>query len=131
MDVVALISWGATGLGGLAMLALWLRGGGLRLQRTGGTRFGTGLVFAHAGWAVVGLLLWLAYVVSGADTFGWVAWLLLPVVATLGLLLFLKWLGGRGADSDAPEQRFPVVVVAAHGLAAATTFVLVLVALLA
>lgn len=131
MDVVALVSWGITGLGGFTLLAMWLGGGGLRLQRTGGTRFGSSLVFGHAGWAVVGLLLWVAYVVSGADAFGWVAGLLLPVVATLGLLLFLKWLGGRGAESDAPEQRFPVVVVAAHGLAAATTFVLVLIALLA
>lgn len=130
MDVVALVSWGVTGLGGLTMLALWVRGGGLRLQRTGGTRFGTGLVLGHAGWAVTGLLLWAVYVVSGADAVGWVAWLLLPVVATLGLLLFLKWLGGRGADSDAPEQSFPVVIVAAHGLAAAATLVLVLIALL-
>lgn len=130
MDVVALISWAATGLGGFVMLAIWLKGGGLRLQRTGGTRIGTGLILGHAGWAVLGLLLWLVYVTTDADALGWIAWLILPVVGTLGILMFLKWLGGRGADADAPEQRFPTVVVAAHGLAAAATFVLVFVALL-
>jgi hypothetical protein len=44
--------------------------------------------------------------------------------------MLAKWLGGRAsarADVE-PEQRFPSAVVVAHGLAAVTTVVLVVVA---
>jgi hypothetical protein len=54
---------------------------------------------------------------------------LLLVVALLGFTMFGLWLSQRRrSDNDAAEQRFPVPIVGLHGLLAATTLVVVLLA---
>ncbi len=53
--------------------------------------------------------------------------ILLPV-AVLGFAMLLRWLAGRRAAADAPEQHFPVAAVVGHGLLAVTTVVLVVLA---
>jgi hypothetical protein len=61
---------------------------------------------------------------------------LLLIVAGLGFTMFARWLptyrtAGTTATGAGPAERhFPVPVVAAHGLVAATTLVLVLLAAL-
>ena len=54
------------------------------------------------------------------------------VVALLGFTMAARWLQDRRAPVPArpPEQHFPVPVVVLHGLLAATTLVLVLLAAL-
>lgn len=54
----------------------------------------------------------------------WLASVLLLPVALLGLTMLARWLPARGGDRA--ESRFPVPVVAGHGLLAVATVVLVL-----
>ena len=136
MEVAALIVWIATALGGFVLLGAWVSKGGHRRDRTPPSRFPAGLVFAHFLLAAAGLVLWIAYVASDSEGLPWVAFGVLAVVAVLGFALFFRWLPqvrGAGAADAAPtaERQFPVPVVVVHGLAGATTLVLVLLAALA
>lgn len=129
MNGAALVTWIITAIGGLTMLAIWLTHGGTRHQHDAGTRFPIKLILGHAGFAVVGLGAWIAFVTTDHDAFAWVTVALLLPIAGLGISMLAKWLGGRASSRRAiqPEQRFPMVIVAAHGLAAAVTVVLVVV----
>jgi hypothetical protein len=122
MDIAALITWLLTATGGFIMLGIWINKGG---HRTGsGTRLAPGLVFGHFALAAIGLVLWIIYVVANESALAWIAFVLLLVVALLGFTMFARWLPVRTADRA--ESRFPLVVVAGHGILAATTLVLVL-----
>jgi hypothetical protein len=137
VSVVALITWILTALGGAVLLARWLGGGGLRDRAAGASRFPPGLIFGHFLLAAVGLVLWIVYVAVDAEALTWVAFVILLVVALLGFTMFARWLQGRRTGvaagegtsvgaGGAPEQQFPVPIVALHGLLAAVTLVLVL-----
>jgi hypothetical protein len=98
------------------------------------------MITTHGAVAALGLLLWIFYVgFDGTEGTGvsalppFVVTLLL-VVATLGVLMVRRWREHRQelvaaevpkADRP-PEQRFPALVVALHGLLAVATLVLVL-----
>ena len=130
MSVAALVVWIVTASGGLVMLGIWIKHGGLRHQHEGGTRFPVKLIFGHFGLAAAGLLTWIAFVATDNAALAWVGAGLLVPVAALGFTMLAKWLGCRAsarADSQ-PEQRFPKLIVVAHGVAAVTTVVLVVVA---
>jgi uncharacterized membrane protein len=121
MAVAALITWLVTAVGGFVMLGLWIARGG---HRSGGTRLAPGLVFSHFALAAIGLVLWIIYLAVDKDALAWVAFVLLLPVALLGFTMLARWIPARRADTA--ESRFPVPVVAAHGVFAATTLVLVL-----
>ena len=133
MKTAALVMWVLTAGGGLVMLGIWLSGGGFRrgadVANTG-SRFQPQLIFSHFGLAALGLLLWLTFVLTDTAALAWLAAALLLPVAGLGFAMLAKWLGGRASAEreNQPEQRFPTVVVVAHGLAAVTTLTLVLIA---
>ena len=147
MGIAALIAWVLTAAGGFVLLGRWIAAGGLRQQREGTTRFPAGVVFGHFALAAAGLVLWIVYVLLDADRLTWVALGVLVVVALLGFTLFARWLPTRRPDAAMPagaprtgvgagsggaagtepaERRLPVPVVAAHGLVAVATVVLVL-----
>lgn len=141
MQWAALIAWVVTAGGGLVMLAVWLGRGGMRQREDG--RIRPPLILAHFGLAAAGLVLWIVYVAADSDPAGWVAFALLLVVAALGFTMFALWERQRHAreavtqaataasgPARPAEQHFPVAVVALHGVAAATTLVLVLLAVL-
>ena len=130
MNRAALVAWLITALGGFTMLAIWLFRGGTRHQDDAGTRFPIKLILGHAGFAVAGLATWIAFVATNRGAFAWIAVALLVPIAGAGLSMLAKWLGGRASSRRASqtEQRFPMTVVAAHGVAAAVTVVLVVVA---
>lgn len=147
MAIAALITWIVTALGGFALLGIWLRRGGLRQQAAGTTSFRSGLIFGHFLLAAVGLVLWIVYVVTGTDSLTWLALGVLVVVALLGFAMFFRWLGVRRATTatvaggsepgsaaaqttgeEPAERGLPVPAVAAHGLVAVVTVVLVLLA---
>jgi hypothetical protein len=147
VDVAALVTWILTAGGGFVLLTIWLSrsrarstvgaGGPASSGREGAerrTRFPAALVLGHAGLAVVGLLLWIAFVAGNSATVARVALVVILVVAVLGFTMLARWVRGGGprhADADArAENAFPVPVVAAHGVLAAVTLVLVLVAAL-
>ena len=125
MAVAALITWLVTAVGGFVMLGIWISRGGHRPDS--GTRLAPGLVFGHFALAVVGLVLWIVYLVVGRTALAWVAFVVLLPVALLGFTMLARWIPARRAGTAA-ESRFPVPVVVGHGLFAATTLVLALLA---
>jgi hypothetical protein len=146
MKWAALIVWVITALGGFGLLAIWLQRGGVQQADQPGRRIRPQLIFSHMGLAATGLVLWIIYVASGSRVLAWIAFALLLGVASLGFGMFALWLQRRQtattvATAGAPgsaltegstpaEQHFPAAIVAAHGLVAATTLVLVLLAAL-
>lgn len=136
MDVAALVTWLLTAGGGFVLLGTWIAKGGVRQAQAGQSRFPPALIFGHFVLAVVGLLAWIGYLISD-DTAGlaWAAFVILLPVVLLGFTMLLRWLPGRRTGGTggtvAAEQRFPVPVVAVHGLLAVATVVLVLLAALA
>jgi hypothetical protein len=146
MKWAALITWVITALGGFSLLGIWLRRGGINQADQPGRRIRPPLIFTHMLLAASGLVLWIIYVASDKKGWAWAAFVVLLVVASLGFAMLALWLqrrqataavvsagGGRAttAEGSTPaEQHFPVPIVAGHGLIAATTLVLVLLAAL-
>lgn len=142
MKWAALVLWVITALGGFGLLGIWLRRGGPRRSKQPGRRIRPPLIFGHMLLAATGLVLWIIYLAADSKGIAWAAFVLLLIVAGLGFGMFALWLQRRqsrgvgrpplaSAEGDEPaEQHFPVAVVGAHGLLAATTLVLVLLAAL-
>ena len=99
------------------------------------------MVATHALLALTGLALFAYYlarrdsVQTGVESAPWLALGTLLVVAGLGLGMARRWSADRKAHasgtgkrrrSPAADQAIPALIVAAHGLAAAATIVLVL-----
>lgn len=129
MGVGALITWLITALGGFYLLGTWIRNGGTRQPST--SKFPPGLIFGHFALAAAGLVVWIIYLFAGLGALAWVAFALLLPVAVLGFTMLARWWTGRGqttvtTEQAAAEQRFPIPVIAGHGLFAVATVVLVL-----
>jgi manganese efflux pump family protein len=129
MEWAALITWVVTALFGFTMLVIWLKHGGLQ-QRRG--KIPPWLILSHFTLAASGLVVWIVYVATDADVLAWIAFAALAVVASLGWTMFFGWARRKPAGSVIPpsppaetEPRFPLPVVALHGLFAVTTVVLV------
>lgn len=133
MKWAALITWVLTAGGGFVLLSIWLARGGMRSQAAG-SRIRPPLIMSHFLLAATGLVLWIVYLIDDSSALAWIAFALLLVVALLGFTMFGIWLRRRqsatgGPTPDTPaEQHFPVAIVGLHGLLAATTLVLVLLA---
>jgi manganese efflux pump family protein len=154
MAVAALITWLLTAAGGFVLLATWITRGGARpatssaatdaARSTAGaaglpvsapTRLHPPLVFGHFGLAVVGLVVWIAFLATDTDALAWVAFALLVPVALLGFTMLARWIGAGDHQRSTPaaprpESHFPLLIVGAHGLFAVATVVLVLLAAL-
>jgi hypothetical protein len=133
MEWAALVTWVLTAGGGFVLLSIWLARGGMKSQAAG-NRIKPPLIMSHFLLAATGLVLWIIYVVNDSSALAWIAFVLLLVVALLGFTMFAIWLrrrraGVSAATTDTPaEQHFPIAIVGLHGLLAATTLVLVLLA---
>jgi len=133
MKWAALITWVLTAGGGFVLLSIWLARGGMKSQAAG-NRIKPPLIMSHFLLAATGLALWIIYLVDDSSALAWIAFVLLLVVALLGFTMFGIWLRRRQARAgaltpDTPaEQHFPIAIVGLHGLLAATTLVLVLLA---
>ncbi len=136
MDIAALVTWLITAVGGFILLGTWIAKGGHRRDTGTPSRFPAGLIFGHFLLAAVGLVLWIIYVAGDTDSLTWIAFALVAIVAVLGFTMFFRWLpqvranrsAASGGASRTAESQFPVGVVVAHGLFAAATLVLVLIA---
>lgn len=140
MGIAALIAWVVTALGGFVLLGTWISHGGVRPPRT--SHLPPAVIFGHFALAALGLVVWIVALIADQTALHWVAFALLVPVAALGFVMLARWLptyraraaapaGGPGAatgDRTPAEQHFPVPVVAAHGLVAVVTVVLVLLA---
>ncbi|MFC5181136.1 hypothetical protein [Actinomadura harenae] len=138
MAVAALIVWLLTALGGSTMLGLWLARGGMRAPVDAPpTRLPVPVLFGHLALAVIGLVLWIVYMVSDATALAWISLIVLLVIAALGFAMLARWLpahraaahgGAAPAEPGPPEQAIPLPVVVVHGLFAVVTIILVLIA---
>lgn len=126
MAIAALITWLITAVGGFVMLGMWISKGGHRPDS--GSRLAPGLVFGHFAMAAIGLVVWIVYVAIDSQALAWVGFVLLLPVALLGFTMLARWIPAR--RSGTAESRFPVPIVIGHGLFAATTLVLALLAAL-
>jgi uncharacterized membrane protein SirB2 len=146
MKWAALIVWVITALGGFGLLAIWLQRGGIQQADQPGRRIRPPLIFTHLLLAAGGLVVWIIYLASDTRVLAWIAFGMLLVVASLGFGMLALWLqrrqrapdlagagggpAGQLEGSTPAEQHFPVPIVVAHGLVAASTLVLVLLAAL-
>lgn len=131
MDIAALVVWVITALGGFYLLGTWISKGGHRDVE--GSRFPPPLIFSHFLLAAAGLVLWIIYVATDSDALAWISFVVLLVVALLGFTMFARWVPtyrSPATEGGPAERHFPVAVVGLHGLVAATTLVLVLLAAL-
>lgn len=132
MEWAALITWIVTALFGFTMLGIWLKHGGMRHR--GISKIRPELIFSHFPLAAGGLVVWIIYVATDAGALAWIALATLAVVAALGWTMFFGWAGqrpdpaaaaGAAPPPEAAERRFPLPVIALHGLFAVTTVLLV------
>ena len=91
MRAAALISWLVTASLGAFMLRTWLARGGLRGERAKAGGLPPQLIFGHAAAAITGLLVWVAFLASGARPLAWVAVALLMAAVGLGLCTVTLW----------------------------------------
>jgi hypothetical protein len=91
MRFATLVSWLITAGLGAFMLDTWLVRGGLRRARESPGGLPPLLIFGHAAAALVGLLLWAAYLVAGARPLAWAAVGALMVAVGLGLSTVTLW----------------------------------------
>jgi hypothetical protein len=120
---------------GSAALTMVLRG-----QQTGGERPGGArpapegsplLEFVHPALALIGLTFWICYTMTGYRTFAWIAFGVVVATVAAGL----SWEAARrrtarprAGSAPGGGTGFPPHLVALHGLAAACTFALVVIA---
>jgi hypothetical protein len=136
MKWIALVAWLLTAGGGFILLSIWAGRGGMQQGREPGSRIRPPLILSHFLLAATGLVLWIIYVFTDTGALAWIALAILVVVAVLGWTMFGIWWQRRqrgavaqAVDPGTPaEQHFPVPVVAAHGVLAVTTVVLVFLA---
>lgn len=147
MDAAALVAWIVTAASGSYVLGAWISRGGTLRQRADATGSPPMVVIGHVGLALAGLVIWIAYVTAGWAALAWTAVGVLLPVAGLGMAALAVGLPGRapavatgggavavavaGSIGRAPaRRRLSPLVVVGHGLVAATTIMLVLLAAL-
>jgi manganese efflux pump family protein len=139
LDLAALIAWLTAAGSGAYVLSGWLRhGGAARLRRrVAPAAVETGsppvVVLGHFGLAVTGLILWVIYLITGWVPLAWAAVLVLLPVAGLGMALVVVGLPGlrrARAPAGRAKTRLSPLVIAGHGVLAALTILLVLLAAL-
>jgi hypothetical protein len=137
MSVAALFTWMVTILAGLTLLVIWIIEYDPEFQSAAATRLPVPVISAHALLGLGGLMLWIGYLLVGQERLAWATVAALGTVAVLGLIMAARWIRVYRAfaspgpsftrDGTAPPERsFPLPVVAAHGILAVTTLVLVL-----
>ena len=140
MAYAALITWFVGVLAGLYMLTVWLIENDVTAKQAAPSHLPAPVIFTHLTLAVGGLALWAAYLILDRETLAWAAFGLLCVIVALGVTMFARWIpvyrepvaavrAGQIQDGTVTvpaEGNFPVALVAAHGLLAGSTLVLVL-----
>ena len=123
MEFAALAAWILAATAGVYLLFIWVANGGLSTKVT---RFPVLVVVGHPLAAVLGLAVWIAYLVTEEPAYAWAAFGALLIVIMQGFMLLTRWLVGRGGrHARGAEQAFPTAAVLLHGAVAVTTFVLV------
>jgi hypothetical protein len=149
ITLISVIFWIITIFVGLFLLAIWLIEYDTDYQRAEATRLPISVISSHVLLALTGLGVWILYLVSDQERLAWVTVAILIVVMSFGLTMAVRWIGVyRSHRNQAPlatrqassvqsmriavpaERHFPPAVVIGHGLFAAGTIVLVVLATL-
>lgn len=143
LRIAALVTWLATAIPGAYLLSGWLTPDSRRrVIRKAGRQ--TVVPFAHAGLAITGLLIWIAFTVTHSALLAWTDVGLTWTIAGLGMATLLAGspeqavtsmrheagaLAGTAESVTAPfPTRAPVITIASHGALATLTILLVLLA---
>jgi hypothetical protein len=133
LDLAALAAWVLTAAAGVYLLAGWLVSWLARLVRRRRRRraadTATAFTVSHFGLALAGLGIWIGFVATDLAALAWVALGMVVLIAGLGMGVLSAALPGPARAGAASSQaRIPVIVVAAHGMLATLTILLVLLA---
>jgi hypothetical protein len=133
LDLAALGAWVLTAAAGVYLLAgwlvTWLARLVLRPRRRPRADTATAFTVSHFGLALAGLGTWIGFVATGAVVLAWAALGMVVLVAGLGMGVLAAALPGPARLGAAVGRvRLPVMVVAAHGMFATLTILLVLLA---
>ena len=93
MSTVALFTWMATVALGLILLIIWLMEYDHDFQSTAATRLPAPVISTHALLGIGGLVLWGFYLATDSDPLAWTSVADLGVVATLGSVMAVRWIG--------------------------------------
>jgi hypothetical protein len=116
MPLYALASWLLTELLGAFMARSWIAGGGMRAARQRPARsdaMSLPVLAGHAGLNLIGLTLWICFVLSGARALAWLALAFMAPAIGLGISTVAIWTpypGGGRETGEPAEPRQP-----AHG----------------
>ncbi|MBM7508140.1 hypothetical protein JOE61_001954 [Nocardioides salarius] len=133
MELTALAFAVLTAMVGSYMAGLLLRTGRPASTATR-SRLPSWAVLGHGFLALVGIAVWIIYVLQGSDGLAWAGLVVFVLAASGGTLMFLRWrLDRRGSRAeverrkrDLAEQQIPSSAVHLHGALAFGTLVLVL-----
>jgi hypothetical protein len=107
MDIAALIAWLVTAGSGAYVLGNWISHGGSLRRRTGGTGSPPAVVIGHFSLALAGLVIWVAYMVTGWAALAWTAVGVLLPVAGLGMAALTVGLPGLPSLPGLPKRPVP------------------------
>lgn len=124
LGLAALVAWFFTAAAGTRLLAGLLAVRGPRGRRQGSAGLVAATVLSHFGLAVAGLVLWIAFVITGTPGLAWLGVGLIVLIAGLGM----GALSAALPEPGPPKAGLPVIIIAIHGLLATATILLVLLA---
>jgi hypothetical protein len=93
MPIAALVTWLMTAAGGMYLLTIWLIEYDREFQSVAATRLPVPVISSHALLAVIGMVLWAVYLLTGSPGLDWLVTAILAVVAVLGLTMAARWVG--------------------------------------
>jgi hypothetical protein len=129
LSLAALAAWIVTVAAGSWLLAGWLVRGGLRRGFARSAGVPRAVVVGHLSLALAGLLIWIVFLAADVAALAWAAVGVVLTVAGLGMATLAGGLPEAvSAGPDGGGGRTPVTVIALHGMLAATTILLVVLA---
>jgi hypothetical protein len=107
LDLAALIAWEVTLAAGTWLVVNWIADGGLRRRyaRVGGVP--RSVIVGHFTLALVGLGIWIAFMVTGVPALAWAAVAVVLLVAGLGMATLAGGLPQERQPGDGPQEPQP------------------------
>lgn len=94
-----MITYVLTALAGVVVVLTRIR---LRGQGAGRLSIPPGLLNLHTATGVLGLGLWIAFLVTGRDVLAYAGLAVLWLTVIAGLLILLRWMPAKGRHSSGP-----------------------------
>jgi len=107
LDYAALIAWEVTVAAGTWLVVNWIADGGLRRRyaRVGGVP--RAVIIGHFTLGLIGLVIWIAFMVTGLPALAWAAVAVVLSVAGLGMATLAGGLPEQRQPSEGPPEPQP------------------------